>query len=109
MGIFLVLTLIVFSIVISDLFLYFILRIEFYLNFKKNTYISCYFHEQHIDFMIDIEAPKISFCKYFKLNKLSGVYLNSDRKEKMIQRLSGISFLNKKQSCLYFKKLKLKK
>lgn len=39
MGIFLVLTLIVFSIVISDLFLYFILRIEFYLNFKTSLLI----------------------------------------------------------------------
>ncbi|CAL4319055.1 Threonine--tRNA ligase [Buchnera aphidicola (Chaitophorus sp. 3695)] len=79
------------------------------LNFKKNNYISCYFHENHIDFMIDIEAPKISFCKYFKLNKLSGVYVNSDRKNIMIQRISGISFLNKKKFFLYFKNLKLKK
>ncbi|MCW5197627.1 threonine--tRNA ligase [Buchnera aphidicola] len=78
-------------------------------NFKKNNYISCYFHENHIDFMIDIEAPKINFCKYFKLNKLSGVYLNSDKKNKMIQRISGISFLNKKNFYSYFKNLELKK
>lgn len=78
-------------------------------NFKKDNYISCYFHENHLDFLIDIEAPKISFCKYFKLNRLSGVYLNSDKKNKMIQRISGISFLNKKKFLKYFKDLKLKK
>jgi threonyl-tRNA synthetase len=79
------------------------------LNFDKDHYISCYFHENHLDFLIDIESPNINFCKYFKLNKLSGVYLNSDKKNKMIQRISGVSFLNEKKFSTYFKNLMLKK
>ncbi|CAL4318934.1 threonine--tRNA ligase [Buchnera aphidicola] len=66
-------------------------------NFQKNHIIEYYMHENHIDFLTGIQAPKINFCNYFKLESLSGVYWQNKKENKMIQRISGIVLKNKKE------------
>ncbi|WP_343187842.1 threonine--tRNA ligase [Buchnera aphidicola (Periphyllus koelreuteriae)] len=79
------------------------------LNFKKKDNISFYIHEKNIDFLTGVQAPKISFCKYFKLQKLSGVYWKSNSKNQMIQRISGTAWANKLQLKSFLKILKSNK
>ncbi|WP_343192684.1 threonine--tRNA ligase [Buchnera aphidicola (Taiwanaphis decaspermi)] len=71
---------------------------------KKYKYI--YFHENHIDISNYIQAPNIKFCKYFKLSKLSGAYWNNNSSNKMLQRIYGTAWLNKKTLDKYLKKIK---
>ncbi|NIH41187.1 MAG: threonine--tRNA ligase [Buchnera aphidicola (Periphyllus aceris)] len=79
------------------------------LNFKKNSFISFYSHENHIDFLTGVQAPKINFCKYFKLQKISGVYWKSNKKNIMIQRISGTAWGSKLQLKNFLNILKIKK
>ncbi|NIH16712.1 MAG: threonine--tRNA ligase [Buchnera aphidicola (Periphyllus lyropictus)] len=78
-------------------------------NFKKNNNVTFYIHENHIDFLTDLQVPNISFCKYFKLQKISGVHWNSNKNNKMIQRISGTAWSDKNQLIDYIDLLKKKK
>lgn len=78
-------------------------------NFKKNSDITFYVHENHIDFLTDLQVPNISFCKYFKLQKISGVHWNSNKNSEMIQRISGTAWSDKNQLINYIDLLKKKK
>ncbi|USS94219.1 threonine--tRNA ligase [Buchnera aphidicola] len=70
-------------------------------NFQNQHKINFYLHENHIDFLTGIQAPNINFCKYFKLNSISGVYWNNKKSNIMIQRISGVVFQNKKELQKY--------
>ncbi|CAL4318900.1 Threonine--tRNA ligase [Buchnera aphidicola (Periphyllus testudinaceus)] len=78
-------------------------------NFSCDSNIYFYSHEDNIDFLTGIQAPKVNFCKYFKLQKLSGVYWKSNKNNIMIQRISGTAWENKFQLENFLKILKDKK
>ncbi|XBC42400.1 MAG: threonine--tRNA ligase [Buchnera aphidicola (Meitanaphis elongallis)] len=56
-------------------------------NIDKN--VSLCIHQEYIDFQIGIPLPNISFCRYFKLQKFSGVYWNGKKENKVLQRIYG--------------------
>jgi len=58
-------------------------------NLNKKNIISLYYHEDYVDIDIGMQVFNIKFCKYFKLQKVGGVYWKSDHKNKMLQRIYG--------------------
>ncbi|ANZ22358.1 threonine--tRNA ligase [Buchnera aphidicola (Diuraphis noxia)] len=74
---------------------YRILCINKKINFNKN--ISLYYHENYVDIDIGMQIFNIKFCKYFKLNKLGGVYWKGDSKNKMLKRIYGTAWSHKKE------------
>jgi len=59
--------------------------------------ISLYYHENHVDIDIGMQVFNIKFCKYFKLQRIGGVYWKGDKKNKMLQRIYGTAWSNKKE------------
>ncbi|CAL4319662.1 threonine--tRNA ligase [Buchnera aphidicola] len=70
-----------------------------YIN-KKNC-ISLYYHENHIDIDIGLQVFNIKFCKYFKLQKISGVYWQGDHKNKIFQRVYGTAWSTEQELDKY--------
>ncbi|QCI18686.1 threonine--tRNA ligase [Buchnera aphidicola] len=66
-------------------------------NFFKNDVISLYYHENYIDFDIGMQVFNIKFCKYFKLQKIGGVYWKGNNKNKMLQRIYGTAWSNQEE------------
>ncbi|QCI20277.1 threonine--tRNA ligase [Buchnera aphidicola (Brachycaudus cardui)] len=63
---------------------------------RKNN-ISLYYHESYVDLDIGMQVFNIKFCKYFKLQKIGGVYWKGDNKNKMLQRIYGTAWSNKEE------------
>lgn len=70
-------------------------------HFLENDIISLYYHEDYIDVDIGLQVFNIKFCKYFKLQKIGGVYWKSDKKNKMLQRIYGTAWLSQKDLDKY--------
>ncbi|QFQ32861.1 threonine--tRNA ligase [Buchnera aphidicola (Aphis fabae)] len=70
-------------------------------NFIENDIISLYYHENYIDFDIGMQVFNIKFCKYFKLEKIGGVYWKGNKKNKMLQRIYGTAWLNQEELDKY--------
>ncbi|QCI17535.1 threonine--tRNA ligase [Buchnera aphidicola (Acyrthosiphon lactucae)] len=67
---------------------------------KKNNFknkVSLYYHENYVDIDIGMQVFNIKFCKYFKLQKIGGVYWENNKKNKMLQRIYGTAWSNKKE------------
>lgn len=64
---------------------------------KFNKKISLYYHENYVDIDIGIQLFNIKFSKYFKLKKIGGVYWKGNSKNKMLQRVYGTAWSNKKE------------
>lgn len=62
----------------------------------KNSKIGIYYHEEYVDMCRGPHVPNISFCRYFKLQKISGAYWRGDSKNKMLQRIYGTAWPDKK-------------
>ncbi|CAL4319421.1 Threonine--tRNA ligase [Buchnera aphidicola (Eriosoma grossulariae)] len=79
------------------------------LSQKLNTEnkILLYYHKNYTDFDIGIQLPNIRFCRYFKLETLSGAYWNSKKSNKMLYRVYGVVWLNKNQLTENINRLKL--
>ncbi len=56
-----------------------------------------YHHEEYIDMCRGPHVPNMSFCKHFKLLRVSGAYWRGDSDNKMLQRIYGTAFADKKQ------------
>ncbi|AAM67686.1 threonine--tRNA ligase [Buchnera aphidicola] len=69
--------------------------IKKYIN-KKNK-ISLYYHENYFDIDMGMQVFNIKFCKYFKLQKIGGIYWKGDHKNKMLQRIYGTAWSTKKE------------
>ncbi len=63
-------------------------------NFLKNDIISLYYHENYVDLDIGMQVFNIKFCKYFKLQKIGGVYWKGNSKNKILQRIYGTAWLS---------------
>lgn len=57
--------------------------------------ISLYYHENYVDIDIGMQVFNIKFCKYFKLQKIGGVYWEGNKKNKMLQRIYGTAWSNR--------------
>ncbi len=56
-----------------------------------------YHHEEYIDMCRGPHVPNMRFCQYFKLLRVSGAYWRGDSDNKMLQRIYGTAWADKKQ------------
>ncbi|WP_284443300.1 threonine--tRNA ligase [Buchnera aphidicola] len=64
-------------------------------NFEKK--VSLYYHENYVDIDIGMQVFNIKYCRYFKLQKIGGVYWERNKKNKMLQRIYGTAWTNQKE------------
>ncbi|WP_127347940.1 threonine--tRNA ligase [Pseudidiomarina mangrovi] len=64
-----------------------------------------YHHEEYIDMCRGPHVPNMRFCQHFKIMKVSGAYWRGDSKNKMLQRIYGTAWADKKQLNAYLQRL----
>ncbi|MCE2570386.1 threonine--tRNA ligase [Motilimonas eburnea] len=64
-----------------------------------------YHHEEYIDMCRGPHVPNMKFCHHFKLMKVAGAYWRGDSDNKMLQRVYGTAWADKKQLKSYLKRL----
>lgn len=58
---------------------------------------ALYCHEEYIDMCRGPHVPNMRFCEHFKLMRVSGAYWRGDSNNKMLQRIYGTAWADKKQ------------
>ena len=56
-----------------------------------------YHHEEYVDMCRGPHVPNMKFCHHFKLMRVSGAYWRGDSDNKMLQRIYGTAWADKKQ------------
>ncbi|MGL9760422.1 MAG: threonine--tRNA ligase [Symbiopectobacterium sp.] len=74
-------------------------------NISHDDRPGLYYHEEYIDMCRGPHVPNMRFCHYFKLQKTSGAYWRGDSKNKMLQRIYGTAWADKKQLGVYLQRL----
>ncbi|WP_417614437.1 threonine--tRNA ligase [Oceanisphaera sp.] len=65
-------------------------------NVSQDDRPGLYHHEEYIDMCRGPHVPNMKFCQHFKLQKTSGAYWRGDSKNKMLQRIYGTAWADKK-------------
>ncbi|GAA3530060.1 threonine--tRNA ligase [Zobellella aerophila] len=65
-------------------------------NVSQDDRPGLYHHEEYIDMCRGPHVPNMRFCQHFKLQKVSGAYWRGDAKNKMLQRIYGTAWADKK-------------
>ncbi|HEX5792310.1 MAG TPA: TGS domain-containing protein, partial [Rheinheimera sp.] len=66
-------------------------------NVSKDDQPGLYHHEEYIDMCRGPHVPNMRFCQHFKIMKVAGAYWRGDSKNKMLQRVYGTAWADKKQ------------
>ena len=74
-------------------------------NISKDDHPGLYHHLEYIDMCRGPHVPNMRFCKHFKLTKTSGAYWRGNSKNKMLQRIYGTAWPDKKQLDEYLNML----
>ena len=74
-------------------------------NIERTATPALYHHEEYIDMCRGPHVPNMRFCHYFKLMKVAGAYWRGDSKNKMLQRIYGTAWADKKQLAEYLTRL----
>ncbi len=74
-------------------------------NIEKTDTPAFYHHEEYIDMCRGPHVPNMKFCHYFKLMRISGAYWRGDSDNKMLQRIYGTAWADKKQLKQYLNRL----
>lgn len=74
-------------------------------NIDPNSNVALYHHQEYIDMCRGPHTPNMSFCHNFKLQKIAGAYWRGDSNNKMLQRIYGTAWADKKQLKEYLEKL----
>ena len=64
-----------------------------------------YHHEEYVDMCRGPHVPNMRFCAHFKLMRVSGAYWRGDSSNKMLQRIYGTAFADKKQLAAHLQML----
>jgi len=64
-----------------------------------------YHHQEYIDMCRGPHVPHMDFCRHFKLMRVSGAYWRGDSANKMLQRIYGTAWPDKKQLKNYLRLL----
>lgn len=80
-------------------------KVQMIKELPKSEKISFYHQGKFVDFCRGPHVPSTGYIKAFKLTKLAGAYWKADAKNKMLQRVYGISFPDKKQLNEYLRML----
>lgn len=74
-------------------------------NIDKDDQPGLYHHEEYIDMCRGPHVPNMRFCHHFKIMKVAGAYWRGDSNNKMLQRIYGTAWADKKQLKGYLKRL----
>ena len=66
---------------------------------------ALYHHEEYIDMCRGPHVPNMRFCQHFKLLKVAGAYWRGDSNNRMLQRVYGTAWADKKQLKKYLTRL----
>ena len=66
-------------------------------DIPKDATPGLYHHEEYIDMCRGPHVPNMRFCEHFKLMRVSGAYWRGDSDNKMLQRIYGTAFADRKQ------------
>jgi len=64
-----------------------------------------YHHEEYVDMCRGPHVPNMGFCHHFKLMRVSGAYWRGDSSNKMLQRIYGTAWPDRKQLKKYLTQL----
>jgi len=74
-------------------------------NIDKDDRPGLYHHEEYVDMCRGPHVPNMKFCHHFKLMKVAGAYWRGNSENKMLQRIYGTAWGDKKQLKSYLKRL----
>ena len=74
-------------------------------NISRDDHPGLYHHLEYIDMCRGPHVPNMRFCKHFKLTKTSGAYWRGNSRNKMLQRINGTAWPDKKQLDEYINML----
>lgn len=74
-------------------------------NVSHDDRPGLYHHEEYIDMCRGPHVPNMRFCQHFKIMKVAGAYWRGDAKNKMLQRIYGTAWADKKQLAAYLTRL----
>lgn len=74
-------------------------------NIERTATPALYHHEEYIDMCRGPHVPNMRFCQHLKLMKVAGAYWRGDSKNKMLQRIYGTAWADKKQLAEYLTRL----
>ncbi|NMM42196.1 threonine--tRNA ligase [Pseudoalteromonas arctica] len=74
-------------------------------NINKDDRPGLYHHEEYIDMCRGPHVPNMRFCQHFKIMKVAGAYWRGDSDNKMLQRIYGTAWGDKKQLKAYLQRL----
>ncbi|WP_026960104.1 threonine--tRNA ligase [Aliagarivorans taiwanensis] len=64
-----------------------------------------YHHEEYVDMCRGPHVPNMKFCHHFKIMNVAGAYWRGDSNNKMLQRVYGTAWADKKQLKAYLQRL----
>jgi len=74
-------------------------------NIAQDDRPGLYHHEEYVDMCRGPHVPNMKFCQNFKIMKVAGAYWRGDSDNKMLQRIYGTAWGDKKQLKAYLKRL----
>jgi len=74
-------------------------------NIDKDDRPGLYHHEEYIDMCRGPHVPNMRHCHHLKLMKVAGAYWRGDSDNKMLQRIYGTAWADKKQLKAYIQRL----
>jgi len=74
-------------------------------NIEKDDKPGLYHHEEYVDMCRGPHVPNMKFCQNFKLMKVAGAYWRGSSDNKMLQRIYGTAWADKKQLKGYLQRL----
>lgn len=74
-------------------------------NISRNAHPALYYHQEYVDMCRGPHVPNMRFCHNFKLQKTAGAYWRGDSNNKMLQRIYGTAWADKKQLNVYLQRL----
>ncbi|ODS22773.1 threonine--tRNA ligase [Candidatus Endobugula sertula] len=66
-------------------------------DIPEDMTLGLYYHEEYIDMCRGPHVPNMRFCEHFKLMRVSGAYWRGNSDNKMLQRIYGTAWPDKKQ------------
>jgi threonyl-tRNA synthetase len=66
-------------------------------DIPKDARPALYHHEEYVDMCRGPHVPNMKFCEHFKLMRVSGAYWRGNSDNKMLQRIYGTAWPDKKQ------------
>lgn len=74
-------------------------------NIDKDDRPGLYHHEEYVDMCRGPHVPNMRHCHHLKLMKVAGAYWRGNSENKMLQRIYGTAWADKKQLKAYIQRL----